>query len=128
VRLPPRAVPLVVAAAAVGCAAEAPDTSGVPTRTVPSAPATASERRVEVAFAGGRVSPEPGRVRVTVGEQVRLVVTSDVTDEIHVHGYDLEARIGPGAPGELAFTADQPGLFEVETHETEKLLCQLLVQ
>jgi heme/copper-type cytochrome/quinol oxidase subunit 2 len=74
------------------------------------------------------VTPKSGRVAVAQGEQVRLVVTSDVADEVHVHTYDLELRLKPGVPGTLQFTADKPGLFEVETHETALILVQLLVQ
>jgi hypothetical protein len=59
---------------------------------------------------------------------VRLVVTSDVADEIHVHGYELEKALTPGDPATLEFMADQSGLFEVELHETGKMLTSLVVR
>ena len=54
-------------------------------------------------------------------------MTSDVAEEVHVHGYDLTVDLVPGQPGEVAFTADLPGAYEVELEGTGKLLFQLRV-
>ena len=50
-----------------------------------------------------------------------LLGTSDVeiTDDIHVHGYDLERSVAPGAPARFVFPADIEGVFEIESHEAE---------
>lgn len=62
--------------------------------------------------------PEGGIQRLTVrrDEDVRVVVRSDTPDEVHLHGYDLERPVGPGAPAQLLFTATIAGVFELETH------------
>jgi heme/copper-type cytochrome/quinol oxidase subunit 2 len=83
---------------------------------------------VAVEVKGGKVSPPPGRVNVPAGSTVRLTVTSDVADEIHVHGYELEAPMQPGKPAVVEFVATKTGQFEVETHESGKVLTQLLVR
>ncbi|MGW0063440.1 hypothetical protein ACWDTT_26350 [Streptosporangium sandarakinum] len=83
---------------------------------------------VEITVTGGRVTPPPGRVEVTRGQAVRLVVTSDVADEIHVHGFDLTRRLEPGRPVTLDVVADRTGLFEVETHESGLVLTQLVIR
>lgn len=83
---------------------------------------------VDIEVTGGEVSPAPGRVEVEQGERVRIRVTSDQADTVHVHGYDLEAPVSPKQPADLAFTADQTGVFEVETHEGGQLLTQLQIQ
>lgn len=83
---------------------------------------------VDVRITGGEVTPAPDRVEVQQGQRVRIRVTSDQADTVHVHGYDREADVAPGEPAELEFTADQPGVFEVETHEGGLLLTQLQVQ
>lgn len=57
---------------------------------------------------------DPGRVPVKLGRTVRLVVTAGVTDEIHLHGYDIRAEVAPGVPAVLEFVADIPGIFDVE--------------
>ena len=76
---------------------------------------------------GGQAGGDTGRVPVAAGEHVTLVITSDVADEVHVHGYDLEAELTPGQPTEIAFDATIPGVFEVELHEAGTLLLSLQV-
>jgi hypothetical protein len=59
-------------------------------------------------------------LEVTSGEKVRLNVTSDAADEIHVHGYDLTKTIPEGGGTvRFRFTADREGIFEIESHEAE---------
>lgn len=99
--------------------------SPAPATTAPAAPET---KVVEITVKGRGVSPPPGRVEIAKGEKVRLVVHADRADEIHVHGYDLEAKMGPGQDAVIEFVASQPGLFEVETHESHLLLTQLAVR
>jgi len=98
--------------------------------TLPSTLPTSAETLIEVSVADGRVSPSPDRrVEVTQGDNVRIVITSDQADEVHVHGYELEAEVDAGRPTTLEFVADQPGSFEVELHELDPgLLFTLLVR
>ncbi|HZM77963.1 MAG TPA: hypothetical protein VFC19_19770 [Candidatus Limnocylindrales bacterium] len=83
---------------------------------------------MEITVKGRGVSPPPGRVDVAKGENVRLIVHSDTSDEIHVHGYDIEKKVGPGQDAVIEFVATRTGLFEVETHESGLLLTQLAVR
>jgi hypothetical protein len=82
---------------------------------------------IEVQVSGGLVSGDTGRVPVTAGEHVTLVITSDAADQVHVHGYDLETELSPGQPAELTFDATIPGVFEVELHEAGTVLLSLQV-
>jgi hypothetical protein len=50
---------------------------------------------------------------------VRIVVSSDAPDEIHLHGYDIEKEVEPGKPAVFAFTAAIEGIFEMESHVAE---------
>jgi heme/copper-type cytochrome/quinol oxidase subunit 2 len=77
--------------------------------------------------AGGQASGDTGRVSVAVGEHVTLVITSDVADEVHLHGYDLETELSPGQPAELSFDATIPGVFQVELHEAGTQVLSLQV-
>lgn len=61
------------------------------------------------------------------GEQVRFRVRSDVADEVHVHGYDVEEEIPAGGTASLSFPADIEGIFEVELHESEAQIAELRV-
>jgi hypothetical protein len=82
-----------------------------------AAASTPAGQRIEVTVAGGRVSGDTGRAPVAAGDAVTLVVSGNVADDIHLHGYDLTAPLVCGAPAELAFDAMLPGVFEVELHE-----------
>lgn len=134
---------LVGAAGLAGCAAGEADgaapaasTSSTPGETAggnsasTSAAPSPSDDTVEVAVQvrDGQVRPKTRRVDVPLGATVRLVVTSDVDDEIHVHGYDVEAELAAGREAVVDFVADQPGLVEVETHEGGLALVQLAVR
>ena len=117
-RRPRRAALLVLAGslALAGCAGSSS-----------AAPAPPAGQRIEVQIAGGQVTGDTGRVPVVLGEQVTLSVTSDVPEEVHVHGYDLEAALTPGTPAELTFDATIAGVFEVELHEAGTVLLTLQV-
>jgi hypothetical protein len=126
---------VVLVAAAGGCASG--DDSSDAASTSPSAagsssgsPSPAAEQATEIAVAvtDGKVEPKPRRVEVDKDSQVRLIVTSDVDDELHVHGYEVEADLEAGRPTTVEFVADQSGIFEVETHESDLELLQLEVR
>jgi plastocyanin len=111
-------------ASASGSPSDAASSSAPDTGT----PATEETgRRVEVSVGEGQVSGDTGRVPVALGETVTLVVTSDVADEVHVHGYDLAAAVAADRPTSLTFTADTPGVFEVELHDAGTALLSLQV-
>ena len=125
--------PSVAAPSAAPTSAVAPTTSAAPTPTGGSTPATtpstaAVDREITVTVAKRRITPPTGRVTVSKGQSVRITVTSDVADELHVHGYDRTAPLSPGVPATVQFTADTPGLFEVETHTGGLVLCQLVIR
>lgn len=107
-----------------------PATSTAPTTTVPTPPATEPpDQLVQVAItvSGGQVIVVDDRVDVPLGSDVEITVVTDVSDEVHVHGYDLFGNVSPGVPATVAFTADIPGLFEVELESAGLLLVELQV-
>lgn len=83
---------------------------------------------VRVTVVGG--VPQGGIVRETVrkGDEVVLVVTSDVADEVHVHGYDISRDIAPGKAARIAFVAKLPGRFEVELEERGVQIADLTIR
>jgi heme/copper-type cytochrome/quinol oxidase subunit 2 len=44
-----------------------------------------------------------------------------------VHGYDLKGDVAPGRPAIIEFTANVPGVFEVELEEAGLKLVELQV-
>lgn len=82
---------------------------------------------LEAQIRDGRIEPNAQRVKVPLGEEITLVITSDTTGELHVHSrpeqyIDLE-------PGKTTarITIEAPGLIEVEEHDTGILIWSLQV-
>jgi non-ribosomal peptide synthetase component F len=137
-RLPAVLAGLGLAAVLTGCAgtdepvpagsSTSSSSSSPPSTSASAAPsAPAAGQRIEITVTGGRVSGDTGRVPVPAGEHVTLTITSDVADEVHVHGYDLTAALTPGTPASLTFDATIPGVFEVELHEAGTVLLSLQI-
>lgn len=109
-----------------GCAQSAAPTA--PTAPATSAGPAAAVQRVEVHFAGGVVQGGVSRVPIHVGSSVALVVSSDVGDEVHLHGYDRKVDVPAGGTATLEFVADQAGVFEAELESRGTQLVQLEVR
>jgi hypothetical protein len=74
------------------------------------------------------VAPTVRRFSVRRGRDVVIVVRSQLTDHVHLHGYDLMADVGPGKPGRIEFVADAPGGFEIELEDRGLLIAELEVR
>jgi FtsP/CotA-like multicopper oxidase with cupredoxin domain len=96
-----------------------------PTETTSASP-TPDAVEIEVEVEDGEVQG-PGDVEVQQGDRVRLVVEADVSDEVHVHGYDLLADVSPDDPAMIVFRANAPGVFEVELEGAGLPLLELTV-
>jgi heme/copper-type cytochrome/quinol oxidase subunit 2 len=119
---------LLVTGCSGGSTAADPGTASRSASSPAGAGASAKATDIVVSVKDGKVSPKTHRVKVAAGSSVRILVSSDVDDEVHVHGYDIEREISAGQSVTIDFTADQTGVFEVETHESGLLLLQLQVQ
>ena len=64
----------------------------------------------------GRVPDNMQLIRVAQGDVVTLQWTADKPSVVHLHGYDIEKRVVPGAVTELKFTARATGRFQVHLH------------
>jgi predicted ribosomally synthesized peptide with SipW-like signal peptide len=108
---------LLAVVALAGCGA-GNDTSAswTDTTTTETTTTTGAAKPTEVKIVVVNAAPQGGIVRQTVnqGDEVVLVVTSDVADEIHLHGYDLSRDVEAGGTVRLPFTATIPGRFEAE--------------
>jgi heme/copper-type cytochrome/quinol oxidase subunit 2 len=67
------------------------------------------------------------RVTIERDQRVTLIVSSDVADEVHVHGYDLMADVAPGSPARISFEASVPGRFDVELESRAIQIAELRV-
>lgn len=77
-------------------------------------------RSAEVAYAlnitNDHVPANMQLIRVTQGDVVTLQLTADKPSVVHLHGYDIEKRVVPGAVTDLKFTASATGRFQVHLH------------
>ncbi|HET8970448.1 MAG TPA: hypothetical protein VFN19_05255 [Candidatus Nanopelagicales bacterium] len=132
------AAPLLAAVPLTGCAASSTEsvappaaaTTAAPTpaaSTPPVEPTPATAVELDVTIAAGKVTPAAANVPVPLGSPVVIKVTSDVADEVHLHGYAIEKEVSAGGTARFDFTADQAGTFELETHESGLLLAKLVV-
>jgi hypothetical protein len=63
----------------------------------------------------------------TEGDQIRFKVDSDVSDEVHVHGYDLMKDVKAGGSVAFDFKADIEGIFEAELESRKEQIIEFRV-
>lgn len=125
---------LTVGLAACGGKDDAPPTPSTETET----PVTTTDMQTETTDSAApkvvRITvtnglPAGGIVRQSVGkgDRVVIVVDSDVSDEIHVHGYDLKKDVTAGGTARIPFRATIPGRFEVELEGRGTQIAELTV-
>lgn len=79
-------------------------------------------------FAGGSVELDGDeRIEVARGDVVMLTVSSDVEEEVHVHGVDIFADVGPGQDAVMVFEATSAGRFEIEFESSGQFIAELVV-
>jgi hypothetical protein len=78
--------------------------------------AMAEPRVFELAIKNGRLPENQRLVRVRQGDEVTLKWTADRVLTLHLHGYDLEAKLVPETPVDMRFTARATGRFPMEIH------------
>ncbi|MBO0679867.1 hypothetical protein JRC04_20560 [Mycolicibacterium sp. S2-37] len=84
---------------------------------------------IDVTIAGGQVTPTNARFQGRVGEPIVLRVTSDATDELHVHSvpdhtFPVEAKPNQ----QFQFTVEVPGNVEIELHDLHRVVASVQVQ
>jgi FtsP/CotA-like multicopper oxidase with cupredoxin domain len=84
--------------------------------TVARFPAAAEARVIELAIRGGALPAEQRVIRLQQGDDVTLRWTTDAPVTIHLHGYDLERTLKPGAPTAMSFRARATGRFPITVH------------
>ena len=121
------AAAVVVAVAAFVIAQSGGDDNGDKTSTAgageTSQTTTSSEPAQPEAFRinvkGGVVDGDTQTFTVKKNDRVRIVVSSDAPDQIHLHGYDIEKEAMPGKPARFDFKANVEGAYIIESHAAE---------
>lgn len=88
---------------------------------------TTSSTVPEVVVKGAKPVGGIKTITVSKGGQVRFVVKSDVSDEIHVHGYNFKKNVKAGGQVSFSFPATIDGEFEVELESRGEQIANLVV-
>ena len=82
-----------------------------------TAPAAhAADVAFDLRLENGRAPERMRLIRVNEGDHVTLRFTTDRPLLLHLHGYDVEWRVQPGAVATIAFVARLTGRFPIEEH------------
>jgi FtsP/CotA-like multicopper oxidase with cupredoxin domain len=138
-------IAVAIAVAAVAFALARPDDDSNGGGAAKTTPATApSGTGNSGATAGEQPPPRPAYERVQIrggqpvggvkditvqkGDTVRLAVSSDTADEVHVHGYDLKKDVEAGGTVRFRFAAGVEGVFEIELEGAHVQIAKLTVE
>lgn len=84
---------------------------------------------VDVAIAKGQVTPTNAVLQARVHQPITLRVSSDATDELHVHSTPDHKFPVAAAPNQtFQFSVDVPGNVEVELHHLDRTIATIQVQ
>jgi hypothetical protein len=79
----------------------------------------ADEVTFDLRIERGQLPAKSRLVRVRQNDLVRLRWSSDQPIVLHLHGYDIEQKVEPGAVSEMKFTARATGRFAVQEHRPQ---------
>lgn len=112
----------------------APGTANAPTPVTtaastppPSATPPPEPRVFALDVRKGRLVSGPTVIQVKKGDEVVLRLTTDIADEMHLHGYDLNLKTRAGETSTLRFSATRTGRFGYELHHSKAELGALEV-
>ena len=93
----------------------------------PAQPKPAQPPVERIVVVGGKPRGGVERLSYESGDRVQFTVTSDVADEVHVHGYDVSKDVPAGGTVRFSFPARIEGVFEVELEGRKQQIAELRV-
>ena len=103
-----------------------PATTGV--ETAPPPPPAPPVQTIRIVVRGGSIVGGLQHITAPKGRRVRMLVSADVQDEVHLHGYDLVRNVAAGRPADIRFRATITGRFEVELEDREFQIAEIEVR
>jgi hypothetical protein len=101
-----------------------------PTGTTKTARATQTTAPAvsHIVVRGGKPVGGVRTITVKEGERIRFQVTSDIAEEVHVHGYDLHKDLAAGGTVSFDFPASISGVFVIELEARSEQIASLKVE
>jgi hypothetical protein len=121
---------VVVGLAACGSSSESNEASnnGVVTRPADGPESASMGGKVPtIVIRDGKPVGGIKQLEYNAGDQIRFEVTSDVADEVHVHGYDLMQNVPAGGTVSFDFPAEIEGIFEAELEGRKEQIAEIRV-
>jgi hypothetical protein len=82
---------------------------------------------IHITVKDGEVTPAGDRVKAKVGEPITLHIDADTAGEIHVHSTpEQEIEFAEGSSTK-ELTVEQPGIVDLELHDSDTVIVQLQV-
>src|SRR4051812_3016189 len=78
-----------------------------------------SPKNFALAVQNKKLVSGPETLQVNQGDEVNITITSDVAEELHLHGYDKSVELEKDKPATLSFTADISGRFVYELENSK---------
>jgi hypothetical protein len=115
--------------AACGSSNESTDTAGTGASRPSDAPESASMggKVPTIVIRNGEPVGGIKELEYNAGEEIRFEVSSDVADEVHVHGYDLMQDVPAGGTVSFDFLAEIEGIFEAELEGRKEQIAEIRV-
>jgi hypothetical protein len=115
-------------ASTTASATATPTASATSTATAQTGGAEAKPKGTTIVIKNGQPSGGIKKIKVNQGDDIAFTVKSDVSDEIHVHGYDFHKDVKAGDQVSFDFPAKITGVFEVELEAASTQIAQLTVE
>jgi hypothetical protein len=94
----------------------------------PQPPPAPQPQQIRIVVRGGKPVGGVKNVTVAKNERAVIVITSDVADELHLHGYNLKRDLTPGKTARLPFRATINGTVEAELESRGLTLVRITTQ
>jgi plastocyanin len=73
-------------------------------------------RTFDLKIEDGKTNLDPAVIKVDQGDSVTMNIEADEHGTFHLHGYDIELDLEPGATATMEFEADATGKFDFTYH------------
>lgn len=80
---------------------------------------------IDITFKGDSVDPNGRQIEVPVNQPITLAISADAPGELHVHTQPEQEIAYPAGKSSHELTLDRPGVYEVESHDLEKIVVEL---
>ena len=105
-----------------------PSSPGEPAETQEAPPPEPKPRDERIRMRGRAPVGEPRTLRYERGDTIRLTFSSDVAEEVHIHGFDEYVDVPAGGTKTARLAAALEGIYEVESHGSGELLAKLEIR